>query len=221
MKKFIHIHVPKCGGTSIEKTLNEHNLKYTTFPSGVEVYNHSTYRQLCFGFGDQLDNYTVFSLTRNPYARALSTWHYYNKKLFEIIKQDIKGGLAAQWAKQNLLFNFENFCEKYYAVVDQTPMIHTHYAHTQFHYLIDNSHTISNSILLFSVEQYKDCILKLSSLSGKVLNMHRENTSNYKKPIVEYFTNRSIEIVKAMFHDDFVHLGYSKHIDDILNLPLR
>jgi hypothetical protein len=220
MEKFIHVHIPKCGGTSIEKTLEEYNLKLTTYPSGIVIRDHSTYRQLCFGLNNHLDNYTVFSLTRNPYARALSTWHYYNKRLIEIIKQDVEGGLAAQWAKQNLFLRFEDFCEQYYAVVDQTPMIYTHYSHTQFHYLRDNNHTISDKILLFSVEQYKDCILKLSSLSGKDLRMHKENTSKYKNPIVEYFTDRSIQIIKAMFHDDFVYLGYSNHINDILNPPM-
>lgn len=220
MKRFIHIHVPKCGGTSIEKTLEEHNLEHTTYPSGIEFRDDTTYRQLCFGFGNLLSNYNVFSITRNPYARALSTWHYYNKRLHETIKQDVNGGLASLWARQNLLFKFEDFCEKYYAVGIQTPM-YTHYANTQFHYLRDHNHKMCNNILLFSIEQYNDCVLKLSSLCNKRLTMHRENTSNYKKPIVDYFTSRSIQIIKAMFHDDFVHLGYSNHIDDILNPPMR
>lgn len=76
--KFIFIHVPKCGGTSISKLKNfcvkneglSDHLPY--LPNSVSKGDSSSYSRNYPG----AKNYKYFTIVRNPWDRAVSTYFY-------------------------------------------------------------------------------------------------------------------------------------------------
>ncbi|MTI50159.1 MAG: sulfotransferase family protein [Alcanivorax sp.] len=64
-QKILFIHIPKTGGKSIRKAI------------GITRANHATYMDYKRLIGeDQLKDYFIFSLVRNPEERLISTWKY-------------------------------------------------------------------------------------------------------------------------------------------------
>lgn len=218
MGNFVHIHIPKTGGSSLEKTLEDYNLETNSYPNGKQFRDDTTYRQLKLNFGESLDDYHVFSVIRNPYMRALSIWQYVTKRNYNIIQSDVENGVAKTWAKQSLIFNFNDFCEQYFAV-GLPRSLTTHYEIPQFHYLRDFNFTLPKDLHLLCLENIKNDIEILSQLSKKNLQVYNINKSSYKKDPVEYYNQRSVEIVQAIFYDDFEFLGYSRSLKDLHNPP--
>jgi len=218
MSNFIHIHIPKNGGTSLEETLNDYNLETNKHLTGESFRDDTTYRQLKLNFGKYLDNYHVFSVIRNPYMRALSIWQYNTKINYNIIKSDSNDGLAKTWAKQSLIFDFNDFCKQYFAV-GLPRSLTTHYEIPQFHYLRDFDFKLPKNLHLLSLERINTDIETLSRLSRKKLQVYDVNKSKYKKDPIEYYSQKSIEIIQAIFHDDFEMLGYSRDLKDLHNPP--
>jgi len=97
--KFVFIHVPKTGGTSIEMALagfhddsrTDHLLKNIgelTTPEFHFPHRQRTGRHLPFSYykayienqsGEKIDDYTIFTSVRNPWARALSAFNYWQR----------------------------------------------------------------------------------------------------------------------------------------------
>ena len=91
--KLVFIHIPKTGGTSIEKVfwplkfmkseknlfggfINEYENKYQT--GGLQ---HLKWHQISQEIGDQkLNDYYKFSIIRNPYDKAVSQYEYLKKR---------------------------------------------------------------------------------------------------------------------------------------------
>ena len=65
-KKFIFIHIPKCGGTSIGKMLLNDNTMY-------DDKEHNNYQEELVTA--TYDEYFKFSVVRNPWSRLVSLYH--------------------------------------------------------------------------------------------------------------------------------------------------
>jgi hypothetical protein len=219
MNNFIHVHIPKNGGSSIEKTLEDYCLETNSYLNGKPFRDDTTYRQLKLNFGESLNKYHVFSIIRNPYMRALSIWKYNVKRNYDIIKLDVKTGLAATWARQSLIFNFNDFCEQYFAI-GLPRSLPTHYENTQFHYIRDFDFTLPKDLHLLCLENIKNDIKILSRLAKIELQVYDINKSSYKKDPIKYYNQRSVEIIQAIYHDDFEFFGYSRRLEDLNKMPM-
>jgi len=103
--KYIFIHTPKCGGSSIEQVLlkNEYNVsdeilnrKFWLNGLNSEIKNklwigniegvapapqHFTPEQYKHRFPQKYIKYFKFTFVRNPWSKAVSEWKYFNKVL--------------------------------------------------------------------------------------------------------------------------------------------
>ena len=75
-KKFIFVHIPRTGGNTLSNFLrpycDEESLGFSPFP-GKQGNLHATIREYMVKYGTQiLDDYTIFTIIRNPWERALS-----------------------------------------------------------------------------------------------------------------------------------------------------
>ena len=103
--KFIFIHIPKCAGTSITRTLapllGEHDLVIGCTPEGERLHQenmkkggltkHSTAQQIMQHVGPEIWNsYFKFSFVRNPWDLMVSRYHWCLKTTWEDEKNTIK-----------------------------------------------------------------------------------------------------------------------------------
>jgi len=86
--KFIFIHVPKCGGTSIKRALYPYCDKWDQFLGGHpdkpdqidNVHKHSTAMEVkAYATPERWEEYFTFSFVRNPLARMLSLYNWWQK----------------------------------------------------------------------------------------------------------------------------------------------
>lgn len=94
-RKVIFIHIPKCGGVSVERSIhkalggpdviNYRNLIF--LPPKPEINSgplglHSTMKDYKRYFGNELSNFYIFSIVRNPWRRLVSHYEYLIKPGF-------------------------------------------------------------------------------------------------------------------------------------------
>ena len=89
--KAIFIHIPKCGGTSVEKFFNVHpnrfNIdKLTGKYKGYQgkYLQHCTYLEMKTLFNIPVEEYYTFTVIRNPWDKIVSSFFYeirYNKNI--------------------------------------------------------------------------------------------------------------------------------------------
>jgi len=85
-KKLVFIHVPKTGGTSLSRFLEPYcdkdSLKFS--PYDKEGNQHARITDYIDAYGKNiLEDYTFFSIIRNPFERALSNALYQNNNTFD------------------------------------------------------------------------------------------------------------------------------------------
>ena len=80
--EYIHIHIPKCAGSSVEQTLIGSQFVEWDHDNKLWV-QHATALQIKQLYCDQYDDYFTFAFVRNPWARALSDYCWF-QKLFDI-----------------------------------------------------------------------------------------------------------------------------------------
>lgn len=85
--KFIYIHIPKCAGTSIYKSLDpgidDINLtKHGGWDSENNIYRqHATYTQIKEFYCPNIHDYYTFTFVRNPWSRILSDYFWMQREL--------------------------------------------------------------------------------------------------------------------------------------------
>jgi len=84
-KKFIFIHIPRTGGTHLCDFLlpycDEESLKFSPF--GKDEHQHATLLEYVDYYGKEILDYTIFSIVRNPWDRALSLSLKHNDGIFD------------------------------------------------------------------------------------------------------------------------------------------
>jgi hypothetical protein len=88
--KFIFIHIPKCGGLSIESVFNWKSSRHDT----MELYKK------CNPHID-LNNYYKYTFVRNPWDRMVS-WYYYHWN-----GKDYRGATFKDWCKNGFLTHWK------------------------------------------------------------------------------------------------------------------
>lgn len=95
-RKVIFIHIPKCGGVSIERSIHKalggndaiaYNQLIRRMPrpdvktcTGLSL--HSTLRDFRRYYGSSLNDFYIFSFVRNPWRRMVSHYEYLVKDMF-------------------------------------------------------------------------------------------------------------------------------------------
>lgn len=71
-KRYIFIHVPKCGGTTVQETLLKHSI-FAGEEFTMYEFHTSLLCDVAQGYIDQ--GYKAFTFVRDPYTRFASAWH--------------------------------------------------------------------------------------------------------------------------------------------------
>lgn len=194
------IHIPKTGGTSIEKYFgNKINKKLTyknLYSSNDEIlYGHSlqhlTYSEI-YGIKNILNinfnEINIISVIRNPYERIISDL-FYNKIINIYSKPD------------DVAYNI-------YLYISSKNTYDNHKI-PQYKFLLDSNNKINNKILILKTETLKDDMRKIGFTDFNFNELKNKNNNiNY----YEYLNNNSLSLINNYYYKDFYIFSY-----DIIN----
>ena len=215
-KKFLFIHIPKTGGTSItkalkgkrsHKTLRHHlPLKYGQIPKVINNSNQNIidyaiirmtgweFRIRNSGFWTKKvpyidDDYKIFSVVRNPWSRAVS---YYknlidNPKILKLLR--IPEGVEFE----ELLVKYASRCRE---------------LRPQIYWLI-NWNGIIDIDLIAKQENLQEDWKKICDLLELDLELPFVNINKDPTPWRDYYTPYTRQLIAKIFKEDIKQFGYT------------
>jgi hypothetical protein len=194
----LFIHIPKTGGTSIEKYFEELlNIKLSKqylYSSNNEILNghslqHLTYNEI-YNIRNILDidfyNIKIITIVRNPYERIISELFY--QKMINI-----------------------NSTKKYvmYKIYEFLNSNNTYDNHKipQYKFIVDSNNKICNKIIIFRTENLTND-MKNYGFNNFNFNENKNKYSKYN--YYNYLNNNSIKLINSYYDKDFTLFSYNK-----------
>ena len=195
-KKLLFIHIPKCAGTSIAKSLNIYS--ETNFPANMDILyginNNIVLQSLCLEYynnyiKDDLDAFMVFTCVRNPYERVLSDYMWCNRGFTNILDfcKFIKTTI-----KTKKKYDFMKYDSKYY-----------------INHLLPQYEYINNTTLNVNILRMENIDKDFNKLFPNIILCHKNKTKH--KDYISFFKNKKecINIINEIYKIDFEKFGYS------------
>jgi hypothetical protein len=186
--KCIFVHVPKCAGVSVSKSL-----------FGCLGGGHITLKEYkkIFSF-HEYGSYFKFTFVRNPWDRLVSAYHFLKQGGWE--KND------EAWAEKNLGFygSFDEFVVKW---LNEKNIFSYHHFRPQYHYLCVSGFDVGVDFL-GRYERLAGDFREICQRLGVVVELSEINSSNrisYKN----YYDPKTRDIVSRVYKKDIDLLGYS------------
>ena len=193
-KRSLFIHIPKCAGVSINKTLfGNLGCGHLTANDYEIIFNPFEFKRLY-----------KFTVVRNPYDRLASSFFFLRNGGFN--EQD------KQWADRYLIpyTNFEEFILKGLRLPNISS--HHHFLPQTYYILNYRKQLAVDFVARFeTLEKDFQVICKRLGRSDELLHLNK-----YSRPVKSFKTLYSIEtrgIVEACYADDFRYLNYQFNED--------
>jgi hypothetical protein len=194
-QKFIFVHIPKTGGTSIEKLFN--NSFYGWDKKHCLWKQHCSIHQMQSVYGIDIDNYYKFSIVRNPWDRAVSDYKWWTRAsspFFDFLKNTtfedyllIRNG----YEKINHLNDSAGRADHFYA---------------QYSFIEIDGANCMNRIIRFENLQ-KDFNIVCDEISLRKQQLPHTNKTKHKH-YTEYYDDKTREIAAERYAKDIEYFGY-------------
>jgi len=184
----IFVHVPKCAGVSVCRTL------YGNLAGG-----HTTLREYTRIFEPaRLLEYFKFTIVRNPWDRLVSAYHFLQGGGFD--HRD------AEWFESELS-RFEDFDDFVRGWVNATNIWSWHHFRPQHHYMHDPKGRISVDfvVLLENLDEDLEVVRRRIEWHGSLPESNRSR----HRPYSDYYTSDTRRIVAEVYARDIALLDYS------------
>lgn len=179
-KKTIYIKYPKCGGS----TLYQHIIKDRVYNISLRYKKTEFIDWLNNITQEEIDEYYIFTISRNPYSRIKSAYRYlYRRKMpryrknvdFELFcKKELKENFNHHWVPMTVVCNNKNI----------------------FNYIGDLEKNFNASVLILLEK-----IDWRNEKCRKSIVPQQHNKSNDKLPA--NYTQETLEIINIMYKNDF------------------
>jgi len=199
-KSFLFIHIPKTGGTTIEKTImKSDNFKlYYRTSAGMPInkLTFCTPQHFQADLLRQIFNLKklsgIFTIVRNPYDRIKSEYAMRNKDI-----KNIKGHIVFHWLSKKIeIFKTTN------------PYVNDNHIRPQHEFILPSIKIFKledgMEKVISSLKEYWDLDIEYNP-DFKVMTSHK--VSGYSSSEVE-LNRDSIQIINEFYKKDFTLLGY-------------
>ena len=196
----LFIHIPKTGGTSVEKYLSnkykvalDANNLYTcgSYDNNVSLQHQSLnyLLQNAEQFHINIINMTIITIVRNPYHRIISELFYSN-----IINMTMKPD-TIYWILRKQLYEYK-FDNNIYD---------NHYM-PQHYFIVDINGNIPPNIIIFKTE----CLTESMKQYGFTdFNSHHNKCNLHNTDYMTLLNNKSIKLINSVYKKDFEMFNYS------------
>lgn len=192
-KKFIFIHIPRNGGTSVNFALKQFCINYPEEKPGVHkkvpaiFYKHASIKEICKSSQIKCKSFFKFTTVRNPWDRILSLyfWGIYIYPMQSFVQEKDFNS----WVKN--VFMYQEICEKF--------------RRTQFDYISIDSKIKMDYIMRF--ENLQNDWLEVCKRLGIKVELpiiYKTDHENY----THYYNSESRRIIEKIFAIDIEHFGY-------------
>jgi len=186
--KSIFVHIPKCAGVSVNRTLFG-NLAggHTTLDTYSNIFEPK-----------HLGEYFKFTIVRNPWDRLVSAYFF--------LKNGGFGEKDSDWFKQELseFSDFDDFVKNW---VDRNNIWKWHHFRPQYHYMLEQRGKVNLDFVGFFENLEKD-FNHIARCIGINETLPRSNASKHTS-YVDYYNEESANIVANVYAEDIKMLGYS------------
>jgi hypothetical protein len=206
-KKFIFIHIPKTGGTSIYSALHKYGIMlYRQRNEQSIYYKHAYASDLKRMLGDEFDTYYKFAFVRNPFDWIISNYHF-NRGLHQPYTRPL--GLQ-HYGHVQPEYEALGFDEWLYWWVDKFNPL-------QSRMMLDSN----NNLLVDDIYHFETIGADFKKLCKKInVNIwprklqHTNKTSRSAQVKDKYavYSNDHIEFIQDRFKLDFELFGYPKEL---------
>lgn len=183
----IFIHIPKCAGVSINKSL------FGNLAGGHTIINDYRYIYK----PKEFNTYFKFTIVRNPWDRLVSAFHYLKKGGFNEID--------AAWAEKNLseYEDFDTFVKNW---INSRNIWEWHPFRPQYHYICINGKNLLDFTGYFeNLEEDFEIICKKTGIHNSLGTYNQSSRTDYKN----YYNESTRQIVAAVYDRDIELLGYT------------
>lgn len=194
-RKFIFLHIPKCGGTSIETAFNAWTNTYSTNYFYLGKHRQHFLLDEILDEYPKCSNYFKFSFIRNPFSRIVSEYNYILSNLKNLKNLSFKDFVL------NLEFYLNNVAYKYhdlslcdYLLNQEDELV------VDFVGRLENFQEDFNEVC--SKIKVPNLFLPHKNASKK--SLHNSTQKHYN----EYYDNETKQIVAEKYAKDIEYFGY-------------
>jgi len=187
-QNFIFVHIPKCGGTSIESIFGSWANKYTQEYYHVGNDNQHKFINEILDTYPDCDNYFKFTFVRNPWARFFSEYNY-------MIKE------SALDSK----FSFKDFCHNTSLLYKYS---YPYHEKEQYEFIFDSNKNCLVDFVGRLESIQKDLDFICSEIKIPQVNLPHYYSSTCSKSYIEYYDNETRQIVAERYAKDIEYFGY-------------
>ena len=218
--KIVFIHIPKCAGTSIDKSLDmttRNDLCYngspTTYPFLNKQYvkyfqneelksilrrppQHFSLREVKKILGS-FDDYFVFSVVRNPYNKLVSAYLR----------------IRSEWPKIPEFESLAKFVDCFLTLKDGEPQLFYAYnGHVlpQWWYLLNEEKNLQDLDAIYRFENLQECYKKIQEINPGVHLSHSNKGKFDPHSYDSHYTPELRDKVYNYYRKDFELFGYDK-----------
>ena len=183
----IFVHIPKCAGVSVNKTI-----------FGNLGGAHKTLKDYRVIFGKKkFDSFFKFTIVRNPWDRLVSAFHFLKK-----------GGMNwadNEWAMKNIS-EFKDFNTFVKSWLNEDNIWKYHHFRPQYHYITLNGKNIAVDYV-GHLESINTDFKIITQKIGIDAELGKENTSR-REDYQKYYNTETVKIVSEVYKKDIELLGY-------------
>lgn len=187
-KKSIFIHIPKCAGVSVARTI-----------FGNLAGGHTTLEQYLSIFQPSLIvKYFKFTIVRNPWDRLVSAYFFLSNGGF--------GEKDQAWFKSELesFSGFDDFVENW---VNRKNIWKWNHFRPQYHYMLDKRGKVPLDFVGF-FENINEDFKYIADRTGTNCTLPELNISRHSS-YMEHYSEKTLNIVADVYAEDIKMLGYN------------
>lgn len=207
-RKYIFIHIPKTGGTSMALALEDRAMaddimvgdtpkakkrrrKVQDIETKGRMWKHSTLRDIDGLVSPQeIDDMFVFTMVRNPWDRLVSYYHWLREQSFN--------NVFVKLAKEHDFATFLGL-----------PAVIASFKATPARYYMTDITGREKCDLYIRLEHLGEDLAKLEDHLGFSLEIAQENKSSRKSEYHSYYSENLAQLVSHIFQEDIEKFGYT------------